>query len=381
MSRREFGRLAAGAVVGGAFSGALGGATASDGLRVPRGAFPVAWPGYERAIVLDFLASPGPFNTPIRIDQLTPEMVKNAVASGITALNLTIGGGSPEAVFKDMARWEDDIRRHPDALMNVRSMADLRAAKAQKKLGLIYGFQDTVAIGDDLSRVALYGSFGVRIIQLTYNVHNLVGDGCLVPDNGLTPFGRDLVAELNARKIIVDTGHTGIRTTEDAIAASKVPIAISHSGCRAVADRPRSKPDATLKKLADRGGVIGIYLMPFLTMGTAPTSEDLIKHIEHAVNVAGEDHVGIGSDLSVTPHVVDAEYMRVHRTFVEGRIKAGVAAPGEDPEVPMFVTDLNSPRRMEMIAEKLAARGHSSARIEKIIGGNFARLCREVWGE
>jgi membrane dipeptidase len=178
----------------------------------------------------------------------------------------------------------------------------------------------------------------------------------------------------------VDTGHTGIRTTEDAIAASKVPIAISHSGCRAVADRPRSKPDATLKKLADRGGVIGIYLMPFLTMGTAPTSEDLIKHIEHAVNVAGEDHVGIGSDLSVTPHVVDAEYMRVHRTFVEGRIKAGVAAPGEDPEVPMFVTDLNS-RRMEMIAEKLAARGHSSARIEKIIGGNFARLCREVWGE
>lgn len=366
-TRREFGKLVAGAAAAPAVVRALGAAR--------------AWPGYDRAVVLDFLASPGPFNTPVRIDQLTDAMVRNAAASGITAVNLTIGGASPEAVFKDMARWEDDLRRHPDVLTSIRSVADLMRAKAERKFGLIYGFQDTVAIGDDLSRVALYHSFGVRIIQLTYNVHNLVGDGCLVPvDNGLTPFGRDVVAELNARRIIVDTGHTGIRTTEDAIAASRAPIAISHSGCRAVADRPRSKPDETLRKLADRGGVIGIYLMPFLTMGSAPTSDDLIRHIEHAIKVAGEDHVGIGSDLSVTPHVVDQEYMRVHRTFVEGRIKAGIAAPGEDPDVPMFVTDLNTPRRMERIADKLAARGHSSSRIEKIIGGNFLRLCRDVWG-
>jgi membrane dipeptidase len=366
-TRREFGKLVAGAAAAPAVVRALGAAR--------------AWPGYDRAVVLDFLASPGPFNTPVRIDQLTDAMVRNAAASGITAVNLTIGGASPEAVFKDMARWEDDLRRHPDVLTSIRSVADLMRAKAERKFDLIYGFQDTVAIGDDLSRVALYHSFGVRIIQLTYNVHNLVGDGCLVPvDNGLTPFGRDVVAELNARRIIVDTGHTGIRTTEDAIAASRAPIAISHSGCRAVADRPRSKPDETLRKLADRGGVIGIYLMPFLTMGSAPTSDDLIRHIEHAIKVAGEDHVGIGSDLSVTPHVVDQEYMRVHRTFVEGRIKAGIAAPGEDPDVPMFVTDLNTPRRMERIADKLAARGHSSSRIEKIIGGNFLRLCRDVWG-
>lgn len=379
-TRREFGRLIAGAAMAPAMSHALD--RLDPGVRAGRapGAQPV-WPGYDKAIVLDFLASPGPFNTPIRLQQLTDDMVRNAAASGITAVNLTIGGATPEAVFKDLARWEDDLRRHPGVLTSIRSVGDLRRAKAERKFGLIYGFQDTVAIGDDLSRVALYHSFGLRIIQLTYNVHNLVGDGCLQPvDNGLTAFGRDLVAELNARRIIVDTGHTGIRTTEDAIAASQAPIAISHSGCRAIANRPRSKPDETLRKLADRGGVIGIYLMPFLTMGPAPTSEDLIRHIEHAVNVAGEDHVGIGSDLSVTPHVVDEEYLRVHRTFVEGRIKAGIAAPGEDPAVPMFIADLNSPRRMEMIADKLAARGHSRTRIEKIVGGNFLRLCQEVWG-
>src|SRR5581483_5173226 len=221
-TRREFGKAVAGAAAATAFARALGalgalgagpwgphwlrGADAGGGATSAAGAGETArpWPGYDRAIVLDFLASPGPFNTPVRIEQLTDAMVRNAAASGITAVNLTIGGANPEAVFRDMARWENDLRRHPDVLTSVRSVADLVRAKAERKFGLIYGFQDTVAIGDDLSRVALYHAFGVRIIQLTYNVHNLVGDGCLVPvDNGLTAFGRDLVAELNERRIIV----------------------------------------------------------------------------------------------------------------------------------------------------------------------------------
>lgn len=380
ISRREFGRIAFGA----ALAPHLGGLPPGPRAERPptsAGGPPAAWPGYARAIILDFLASPGPFNTPISVPQLTPDMLRNAAASGITAVNLTIGGREPEAVAADLAKWDRDIAAHPDVLMGIRSVADLRAAKTSNRFGLIYGFQDTVAIGDDLGRIADYHGRGLRIIQLTYNVRNLVGDGCLQPENGgLTAFGRDVVAELNAKRIIVDTGHTGIRSTDEAIEASTAPIAISHSGCRAVADRPRSKPDATIRKLADRGGVMGIYLMPFLSMHGQPTSDDVIRHIEHAVNVGGEDHVGIGSDLSTTPHVVNAEYMKVHRDFVEGRLKAGIAAPGEDPAVPMFVTDLNSPRRLEIIAEKLAARKHPAARIEKIIGGNFLRLCRDVWG-
>jgi len=133
--------------------------------------------------------------------------------------------------------------------------------------------------------------------------------------------------------------------------------------------------------MADKGGVVGLYLMPFLTMAGLPTADDLLRHIEHAVKVCGEDHVGIGSDLSITPHVVDEEYKRIHRTFVEGRMKQGIAAPGEDPEVWMFIPELNTPRRMEQIADRLLKKGHSEARVEKIIGGNFARLMRDVWGE
>jgi membrane dipeptidase len=384
ISRREFGRMAAGMVVTSELA-ALGGsallrepATRYDAM--PRGASKV-WPAYDSAMVVDFLATPGPFNAQTRVDALTPEMVRYAAESGITAVNLTIGGTDPEGVFRDMAKWERDIRAHPDVLMSVRSVADLETAKRTKRLGIIYGFQDGVAIGKDLSRVDLYKAFGLRIVQLTYNIRNMFGDGCLQPENGgLTPLGHELVAELNAKRVIVDLGHVGQKTTADAIEASKVPVAISHSACRAIADRPRSKRDEELRRMAEKGGVVGIYLMPFLTLSGQPSSDDLIRHLEHALKVCGEDHVGIGSDLSITPHKVDEAYLTTQRAFIEQRMKAGISAPGEDPAIPMFVTDLNSPRRMEMIADKLLARGHSEARVEKIIGGNFARLMKDVWG-
>lgn len=373
LTRREFSKMSAGLIAGPALASRFFESVEAKNQ-------PITWPRYQQATVVDFLASPGPFNTPVNVEALTPEMVANARASGITAVNLTIGGGNAEAVFRSMARWERDLERHRNVLMKVGTLDDLAAAKRQQKLGLIYGFQDGVAIDTDLSRVALYHAFGLRIVQLTYNVRNMFGDGCLQPENGgLTALGRQLVETLNAQGVTVDLSHCGMRTTADAIEHSSKPVAISHSGCRSVADRPRSKPDDILKRMADKGGVIGIYLMPFLSMSGQPNSDDLMRHIEHAIKVCGEDHVGIGSDLSITPHVVDAEYMRVHRTFVEGRIKAGIAAPGEDPAVPMFVTDLNSPRRMELIADKLIARGHPSSRVEKIIGQNFVRLMRDTW--
>jgi membrane dipeptidase len=105
----------------------------------------------------------------------------------------------------------------------------------------------------------------VRIFQLTYNRRNLVGDGCLESGNaGLSEFGRKLVSRLNERKLLVDLSHAGERTTLEAIEASKTPIAISHTGCAALVPNPRNKTDRELRKLADKGGYVGIYLMPFL---------------------------------------------------------------------------------------------------------------------
>src|SRR5688572_4296762 len=166
LSRREFSKMAAAALVAPSVASRV-----LESVNETRGL--TTWPRYEQVMVVDFLASPGPFNTPVNVEALTPEMIRNAQASGITAVNLTIGGGTPEGVFQSMARWERDVERHPQVLVKIRSLTDLTTAKAQKKLGLIYGFQDGVAIGADLSRVALYHAFGLRIVQLTYNVRNM----------------------------------------------------------------------------------------------------------------------------------------------------------------------------------------------------------------
>lgn len=337
------------------------------------------WPGYEDALVVDFLASPGYFNYPEN-PPLSDAMVRNAVESGITAVNLTVSGGDFEGTARSIARWEANIARFPDAFRQVRSVADLRTAKGEGKLGIVYGFQDTTPIGRSLDHLETFHDFGVAVIQLTYNVRNLVGDGCLEPGNaGLSTFGRQVVERMDELGILVDLSHCGKRTTAEGIQASSNPVAITHSGCNAVARHPRSKDDEELRAMADRGGVLGIYLMPFLTPGRVPTTDDVVAHIEHALDVCGEDHVGIGSDLSTTPIDGSDEYWSKHREFVRSRIDRGIAAPNEDPDILFTVEGLNHHRRMEKIADALSARGHADRVIEKVIGANWVRLFEEVW--
>ena len=272
------------------------------------------------------------------------------------------------------------IERYTEAFTQVRTVADLTRTKAEGKLGICFGFQDTTPFEGEVDPIETFLGLGVKVTQLTYNVRNLVGDGCLEPANGgLTRYGHSVVERMNELGMLVDLSHCGQRTTAEGIAASSAPVSITHSGCNAVARHPRSKDDAELRAMADGGGVIGIYLMPFLTPGRVPMRADVLDHIEHAIDVCGEDHVGIGSDLSTTPIDGSEDYWAAHRRFVAGRIERGVAAPNEDPEILFTVEDLNSHRRMELIADGLAARGHPDARIEKVIGGNWLRLFREVW--
>ncbi len=344
------------------------------------------WMGYDDAIVIDALASPGPFNVPDRIGQpLTDEMVRNAAASGITAVNVTVSGGGddPDAAYAatldHLAYWQREVEAHPDVLAVAASVAEIEAAKAAGKLALILGFQDTFMLGTDLARMDEFRGMGVPIVQLTYNLPNLVGQGCLSPDNGgLTDFGRELVAHMAATGVLVDLSHCGQRTTAEAIAESPGPVSITHSGCAAVYEHPRSKQDAELRAMADKGGVIGIYMMPFLNPEGPATADDFYRHIEHAVNVCGEDHVGIGTDNSITPTVDDEAYRATLQGFADERQRLGIGAPREHEL--LFVPELNDPMRMSMVADGLLARGHGEARVAKILGGNWMRLFGEVWG-
>lgn len=366
LDRRTF--LAAGAAL--ALGARMGG---REPARAP------LWPGYDDALVVDFLASPGYFNYPLN-PPLDDEMIRNAVESGITAVNLTVSGGDFPSTVSRIAGWMGRIERFPGAFTHVRTVDQLHGAKEEGKLGIVFGFQDTTPFEGRIEPVETFLDLGVKVTQLTYNVRNLVGDGCLeVANGGLTRYGHQVVERMNELGMLVDLSHCGQRTTAEGIAASSGPVAITHSGCNAVARHPRSKDDVELRALAEGGGVIGIYLMPFLTPGRAPTRDDVLDHLEHALDVCGEDHVGIGSDLSITPIDGSDEYWARHREFVAGRIERGVAAPNEDPDILFTVGDLNSHRRMEMIADGLAGRGHSDRVVEKVIGGNWVRLFRDAW--
>lgn len=342
---------------------------------------------YAGAMVIDALGGLSSFDPDAKPGMaLLPRFISEMRGSGVTALNLTVsdvgnGPGKFQSTVENIAFADRQIALFPDVLMKVSSAADLRAAKASGKLGVIYGLQDTTMLEGDFERLDTLFNFGTRIVQPVYNRRNMMGDGCLEPNNGgLSLSGHELVARLNAMRVLVDMSHAAPRTQAQAIAASKRPCAITHSGCRALNDNPRNTFDVEMRALADKGGVMGIYFMPFLRPKGQQTSADVIAHIEHAIKVMGEDHVGLGTDSGV-PAVRDmAAYKKSVDADTEQRRKAGISAPGEAPGVTLIVPEYNHPRRFEQLAEDLLRRGHGSARVEKILGNNFARLFSEVWG-
>jgi membrane dipeptidase len=342
---------------------------------------------YAKAIVIDGLGGPGGYDPDLAPDAgLSPSMLADVKASGVTAVNLTVNsvGNGPnkfEETVAGIAYSEKQIADHPDYFMKVLTARDLTAAKASGRMGLIYGFQDTSALDGDLQRLAMFQGLGVRIVQPVYNRRNLMGDGCLEPnDGGLSTLGRELIGEINKLKILVDLSHAGTRTQAEGIATSKTSVAITHTGCRALVDVPRNTHDRELKALADRGGVVGIYFMPFLRASGQPRAEDLIRHLEHAVNVCGEDHVGLGTDGGISGIKLDEKYAEFQRKFFEERQQAGIAAPGEAADVFNLVPEYNDARRFFTLANDLSDRGWSGKRIEKILGANFVRLFGEIWG-
>jgi membrane dipeptidase len=312
--------------------------------------------------------------------------IADAKASGLSAVNITLGYVAGPAdpfdyTIKTIGEWDRILRDHPADFIKVDRAGDILHAHREGRIGVIYGFQNAVQIGNDLSRIDTFGDLGVGVIQLTYNPANSLGDGSMAPQNrGLTPFGRAVVERLNARRIMVDLSHSGERTCLDAITASKTPISINHTGCRALTDLPRNKTDAELRGVAEQGGFVGIFFMPFLDSSGHASAENVVEHIDHAVNVCGADHVGIGTDGDVTAVDNLAAYRSHLAKEVAERAKAGIGAKGERADTYPFVVDLRGVDQFRKLARLLAAKGYSQTRIEKILGLNFVSFAREVWG-
>lgn len=341
---------------------------------------------YDRAIIIDGLGGVGDPYSPEEQLRLSDRAWREMVETGVTVVRDTVmpvgNVEDPWAAYqKDVALKHNLILANPERLLLVRSAADILKAKREKKLAVLLGTQDTYMVGPQLDRLGQMKKDGVLTVQLTYNNRNLAGDGALEPANaGLSKLGRATIERIEAEKLVLDLSHGGARTMAEAVAHAKRPPVISHTGARALADHVRNTSDETIKAVADKGGVVGVYFMPFLTLDSRPKSEDLLRHVEHVANVAGEDHVGIGTDNGPLPQLLDSEAKEKLRIWTLERIKAGIAAPGEGVGVYPMVEDYNSVDRYRRFAADLQRRGWSEARLEKLMGGNFLRVYREAWG-
>lgn len=301
--------------------------------------------------------------------------------SGINAITVTL---CDPKVFEDaaydlaraaVAEHDAYIAAHPDYLVKATSMGDVARAQAENKIAMFYLFQSSVQFGRDLDRVREFYNAGVRSSQMTYNYQNWAGAGCKEPNgSGVTVFGAELIAAKNEIGMLIDLSHANERTMLDTIRLSRDPVVISHTCCMAVYENVRNTTDRALRALAEAGGVVGIcQIRPFITDARPDVAlPHYFDHIDHAVNVAGIDHVAIGSD-------------RDHRviTMTEEYLAELAAEEGDNFNIadwPLYIDALNGPRRMEVIWDGLAARGYSEAQIEKIMGRNLERLYAEVVG-
>ena len=341
---------------------------------------------YDRAIIIDALGGVGDPYAPEDAIRLGDRAWAEMVATGVSLLRDTVMpvGNVADAwseYQKDIATKQNILNANPDRLQLVRTAADILKAKREKRFAVVLGTQDTSMVGPELDRLAQMKKDGVMTVQLTYNNRNLAGDGALEPANaGLSKLGRATIERIEAEKLLLDLSHGGARTMAEAAAHAKRPLVISHTGARALTDHPRNTDDATIRAVADKGGVIGVYFMPFLTADSRPKAADVLAHVEHVANVAGEDHVGIGTDNGVLPTPLDEATKEKLKKWQLDRIKAGIAAPGEAVGVYPLVEEYNSVDRYRRFVVDLEKRGWSAARLEKLMGANFLRVYREAWG-
>ena len=226
---------------------------------------------YDQAIIIDALGGVGDPYAPEEQLRLSDRAWAEMVATGVTLLRDTVmpvgNVADPWGDYqKDVALKQNILNANPDRLLLVRSAADILKAKREKKFAVVLGTQDTSMVGPELDRLAQMKKDGVMTVQLTYNNRNLAGDGALEPANaGLSKLGRATIERIEAEKLLLDLSHGGARTMAEAAAHAKRPLVISHTGARALTDHPRNTADETIKAVADKGGVVGVYFMPFLT--------------------------------------------------------------------------------------------------------------------
>jgi membrane dipeptidase len=305
------------------------------------------------------------------------------IAGGATAIVATVDqrGDFISATMRRLGAWFKRLQQHSDRLLHVTSVQDIYRAKEEKKLGIIFQFQDTLPFEQDVAILEVYHRLGVRIVQLCYNTKNFVGDGCSErTDCGLSDFGVRVIAEMNRLGITVDCAHTGYRTTMDAIEASKRPVIISHANVRAVCDSFRNLRDDQIKAVAAKGGTIGITgFPPFVAKKARSSLNDLLDHVDYIAKLVGVEFISIGMDYwEYMAGVCDDSTARAR---YDELVRAGLWNPRDYPPPPFYYPEgVEVPERLPNLTGGLLKRGYSREDVKAILGRNLMRVMKEVWG-
>lgn len=327
-------------------------------------------------LVLDMLA-------PLHMD-FSPEantkppsdkVIADFKRSGINGFHNSFGLGGPNAyenALAYMANWQGYAGRSPDVFALIGTVEGLEHAKATGRVGVIMGVQNA----DHFRRtedVKTFYDLGQRCSQLTYNSQNRLGSGSTERvDGGLSDYGVKIMEAMASVGMLIDVSHSGDQTTLDAANLASVPIAYTHSNCRAISGHPRSKTDEAIKALGENGGVMGVSGVRQFVSKTDPTDiTNIVDHIDHIANLIGIEHVGIGSDSDLYGY----DDMKPEQNKMLRDSYKGSYAFREKIDVDGF----DGPLKMFNLTEELIRRNYSNKHIKGVLGDNFKRLLQNTW--
>lgn len=309
--------------------------------------------------------------------------VKTMLDAGLTAAMVTITDDILDdcrQTLERVARWYDGCRESSHQLILATTTADIEEARKAQKVAVILALQDTRAIESNVSLLDVMHRLGIRVMQLTYQNRNYIGDGSAEhTDCGLSEFGKAVIKRMNHLGILIDLSHCGYCTTMEAIAESEQPVAFTHILPRSLSAHPvaRNKSDEQISALAERGGVVGLHTWSKLgerQQGVRPALSDYLDYIEYVVNLVGVEHVGIGSDFcpgwNRDPNMED-QFEVLARRFPE--LYEGYTVGTKNFEGLQDVQDVRN------ITRGLLERGFTENDVRRVIGLNWLELLDRVW--
>ena len=317
---------------------------------------------HRDALCLDAAA---PMMAPRDLATVVPELVAGGVDAVLATAASIEGFRETADVLGAWLRLEADGAA---GVMLARSVADVRRAKAAGEIAVVLHLQGGNPIEDNVDLVNVLHALGARVVQLTYNHRNLIGDGCLEDANGgLSSFGRRVVERLGDLRIAIDVTHVGERTSLEAIELAGAPVIASHSNAKVVCDSPRNLSDEVIRAVVASGGVIGLCGFPaFVSSSAEPTLEQLLDHADYISELVGPEHLGLGLDFADEDE--------------EDFIRYGYDPRYYPPPPWTYPAGIGGFAEWPNITAGLVSRGYTDDQVRGILGENFLRVLETIWG-